>query len=60
MDEIKYIDRNLAENIIFGREPRGLFIIKEDVWVGIDNLSGDAWVEEFDTEKKCIKWLKNR
>lgn len=26
-------------------------------WVGVDNSTGDLWVEEFTTEKGCIAWL---
>jgi hypothetical protein len=42
-----------------GYRPRGLFYKKgETVWVACDNSTGDAWVEEFKTEEKAIKWLE--
>ena len=47
-----------AVNIIETREPIGRFILKEeDLFIGIDNLSGDAWVEEFEKFDNCISWL---
>jgi hypothetical protein len=47
-----------ADVIIIKREPRGLFFLREDgVYVGIDNLTGDAWVEEFNSLAACKKWL---
>ncbi|MCD8371567.1 MAG: hypothetical protein LUC94_14825, partial [Clostridiales bacterium] len=27
-------------------------------WVGVDNSTGDLWVEEFITEAGCIAWLE--
>jgi hypothetical protein len=27
--------------------------------IGIDNRTGDAWTEEFDTYEDCVKWLLN-
>jgi hypothetical protein len=29
----------------------------DDVWVAIDNRTGECLVEEFETEELCIKWL---
>ena len=41
-------------------EPEGLFYHKDGSnWVGIDNSSGDANVEEFDTKEACLFWLDN-
>lgn len=57
--EIKYITRDKASKIIETREPRGLFYeIDGDLHVGIDNRSGDAWVEEFKTKQECLDWLR--
>lgn len=37
---------------------KGLFWTKENtMFVGMDNTSGDAWVEEFETFRECINWL---
>ena len=42
-------------------EPKGLFILKEgDVFVAIDNSTGDCWVEEFDTEEEAKEYLEGR
>ncbi|MBS6355418.1 hypothetical protein [Oscillibacter sp.] len=41
-------------------EPLGLFYQQEDggAWVGIDNSTGHAWTEEFETQAECLEWLK--
>lgn len=60
MSEIKMITKEEASAIIDTREPRGLFYTMENgMFVGIDNETGDAWTEEFKTEKECISWLNN-
>ena len=28
-------------------------------YIGVDNRSGDCWVEEFDSEEDCIKWIND-
>ncbi len=56
--EIKQVTREEASKIIETSEPRGLFYeIDRDVYVGIDNLDGHAWVEEFKTKGACFDWL---
>lgn len=52
-----------AKKIIETREPIGLFYVKEESdkkthYIGIDNSTGDAWVEEFKKLKKCKAWLR--
>ncbi len=38
--------------------PLGKFYLIEDgKYVGIDNSTGDAWTEDFDTLCECIIWL---
>lgn len=38
--------------------PLNKWICKDgEKYIGIDNESGDCWVEEFDTPLECIKWL---
>ena len=40
------------------RKPLGLFIHRDKgKFIGIDNRHGDAWTEEFTTQKGCLKWL---
>lgn len=44
-------------------EPLGLFYLTdknsdgETVYIGVDNSSGDVWVEEFKTLGACKRWL---
>lgn len=59
----KRITKREAIKIIDTYEPRGLFWVKEynkkaHLYIGIDNLTGDAWVEEFKTREECFKWLE--
>jgi hypothetical protein len=52
------IDEKKADIIIETRKPIGKYYVLENgVYVGIDNSTGDAWVEEFTTEKQCLEWL---
>jgi len=54
------ITQEQALRIIVRRRPKGLFYHKEKdkSFTGIDNETGDAWVENFETEDKCKQWLK--
>lgn len=39
--------------------PRGMFFFKDgEVYIGIDNMTGDAWFEEFNSKHDCLKWLQ--
>ncbi len=50
-----------AYTIIGTAKPRGLFYLQEgNGYTGIDNMAGDAWVEEFPTMLDCLKWLMDR
>lgn len=56
--EIRMITKAEADDIIATREPRGLFYLDTGKsFVGIDNSTGYAWTEEFDTLPKCRAWL---
>ncbi|MCD2345776.1 MULTISPECIES: hypothetical protein [Clostridium] len=47
-----------ANEIIDKCEPVGLFlVIEDDMFVGIDNSTGEAWTEEFTDLNKCLRWL---
>lgn len=47
-----------ADKIIDTRAPLGLFYtISDGVYVGIDNRTGDAWVEDFKSLGTCKRWL---
>ena len=38
--------------------PSGLFFLREGSKViGIDNSTGHAWTEEFDSVNQCKRWL---
>lgn len=38
--------------------PLNKWITKDgDKYIGIDNETGDCWVEEFNSPLECIKWL---
>jgi len=47
-----------ANQIIDKFQPTGLFlVIEKDMFVGIDNATGEVWTEEFTDLNKCLKWL---
>lgn len=56
--KIKSITQQEATQIIMERTPRGLFL-QEDKgkYIGIDNQTGDAWTEEFNSQAACVDWL---
>lgn len=57
--KIQRITKIEASNIIKNYAPEGLFMIEENGhYIGIDNSTGECWVEEFITKDLCIKWLK--
>lgn len=40
------------------RKNKRLYYFKEgQLWIGIDNTSGDCFVEEFKTLLQCLLWL---
>lgn len=48
-----------AGRIIESREPRGLFWTAQGGrFVGIDNITGDAWTEDFKTREECFEFLE--
>lgn len=57
--KIREINNEQADVIIETREDIGLFYLRvhDNIIVGIDNSTGDAWVEEFDDLEECKKWL---
>lgn len=58
MESPRKISKKAAYRIIDAQMPRGLFYLVEgDNYVGIDNRTGDVWVEEFQTLQQCRKWL---
>lgn len=58
MAKVKEVSLEKAIRIIEKRRPIGLFYqIDGNTYVGIDNSTGDAWVEEFPTLEECKNWL---
>lgn len=63
---IEQVNSEKALSIINNREPKGLFYVIEkdsdnqDNFIGIDNTTGDAWVEQFKTLDDCNAWLKGK
>lgn len=56
--KIEEISLQKARMIIDVRKPLGLFYFKEgDMWLSIDNTTGDAYVEEFENRNDCLSWL---
>lgn len=55
---IKIINSEMKEKINETRKPIGRFILKENnIWVGIDNIYGHAWIESHKSRAMIIKWL---
>ena len=60
-NNITVILPSAANDIIEKRKPLGLFLtIENNMWIAIDNLTGDAWTEEFYNSDIAIKWLSDR
>lgn len=58
-EDIIELTSEQASEVIETRTPPGLFYTKEgELFVGIDNSTGDAWTEEFMTKESCFKWLR--
>lgn len=54
----KYVNQQEAIEIIEHRGRRGLFVQEDGAtYIGIDNSTGDAWVEEFPDLAECLMWL---
>lgn len=55
---VRIITEEQFENIIDTRIPAGSFLLLEKgSFIGIDNTTGDAWVEDFRSLSKCLRWL---
>lgn len=58
MSGITQLTRDAANTVIKHRAPLGLFFVVDEVIIGIDNTTGDAWTEEFKELDACIQWLR--
>lgn len=58
-NDIEVINSKEATEIIKKREPKGKFIIEypNKTYEGIDNSTGDAWTEGFNSFDYCVDWL---
>ena len=59
-EKAQWISAEKACEIVITREPIGLFIhldVLHELYVAIDNSTGDAWVEEFKYYEDAVKWL---
>lgn len=55
----KEVSNKEAKKVINTREPLGKFWTKEkDIYVAIDNSTGDAWTEDFRTKEECMAYLE--
>ena len=70
MNEIKQITQEQALKLLescdeYGRNytPLGIFwhmteLDDKTIYVGIDNSTGEAWIEDFNEVDKCLAWLR--
>lgn len=35
------------------------YAYNDQVWIGLDNTTGDCYVKQFDRKKDAIRWLKD-
>ena len=55
---IKKVSSKVALSIIEKNEPRGLFYYKfGNLYIGIDNSTGNSWTQKFKKYKNCKRWL---
>lgn len=53
------IKNDRLHKIIDERKPQGRFVSYQDtLWVAVDNRTGDAWTEDFNTLHEALEWLK--
>lgn len=57
---IQRVCQEFANQIIETRQPVGYFyMFAAGIYTGIDNGTGDAWTEDFNSYEECMKWLKH-
>ena len=56
----KRVTEDEAMAIIDSFAPLGCFYLQASngTYTGIDNRTGNAWVEEFQSKEECLEWLK--
>ena len=59
--EIECVSSWRAYQIMMKGKPKGLFYcVCKDVYIGIDNSTGEVWTEEFHNKEDCVNWLINK
>ncbi len=59
-DGIQRVCQEFANQVIETRKPFGYFYtFAGGIYTGIDNGTGDAWTEDFNSYEECMKWLKH-
>lgn len=59
-DGIQRVCQDFAKQVIETRKPIGYFYTFADgIYTGIDNGTGDALTEDFNSYEECMKWLKH-
>lgn len=54
------VSNHFSNFLINNKKPLGTFYtIKDNKYVGINNLNGNALIEEFNTKKECLDWLND-
>jgi len=61
MRDIEKVTLKAMDDIVITRKPRGLFYRRAGYrrYVGVDNSTGSAWMEEFRSRRQCLRWLLN-
>lgn len=58
-DGIQRVCQEYANQVIETRSPIGRFYTFAGcIYTGIDNETGDAWIEDFKSYEECMKWLR--
>jgi len=59
--EIQRVSLKNLDRVITRREPCGCFLSRENhMWIAVDNSTGDAWTEEFQSKRQAVRWHGNQ
>ena len=59
--KIQRVSPDYLLKVIDQRSPLGLFLTKEgSKWVAVDNITGDAWTEDFRWKRQAVRWLRGK
>lgn len=66
-ERIIFVSDGTARDIIRRRKPLGRFVVtetfrtdKKRCYTAIDNTTGDAWTEDFESLEEAEKWLDGK